>query len=147
MFTRGLYAFTLFVLTSVLAGCSRQAWVAAGQAVAASQQSAPVALLVYGGQGHKTFLGCVNCAETSQSSVLNAYTYGSPYGQTIFNHYSEYGSAYSSESACNPYATDPPVIVDANGTYYGRLTLNEYHSEIGIGRSYVEWSRTKVCNG
>ncbi len=138
MLVRGLYALTPFALTLALAGCSRQAWIAAGQAVAASQQSAPAALLVFGGQGHKTFV--------NQSSVLNAYTYGSPYGQTIFNHYSEYGSAYSSESACNPYATDPPVIVDSNGTYYGRLTLNQYHSEIGTGRKFVEWLQTKVCN-
>jgi hypothetical protein len=39
----------------------------------------------------------------------------------------------------HPYATDPPVIVDSNGRYYGRLTLNRYHSEIGIGRQYMGW--------
>ena len=49
-------------------------------------------------------------------------------------------------SACNPYATDPPVIVDSAGHYYGRLTLNQYHGEIGAGRNYVEWLKEKVCS-
>jgi hypothetical protein len=81
----------------------------------------------------------------SQSSVLNSFSFGSPYGQTIFNHYSDFGSAYSSMGSCNAYATDPPVIVDASGRYYGRLTLNEYHTEIGIGRNYIGWLKEKVC--
>ena len=48
---------------------------------------------------------------------------------SIANHYSEYGSRYSMYGACNPYATDPPVIVDGNGSFYGRLTLNGYHAQ------------------
>jgi hypothetical protein len=81
----------------------------------------------------------------SQSSIFNSYSYGSSYGQTIFNHYSEFGSAYSTWGACNAYALDPPVIVDSSGRYYGRLTLNEYHAEIGIGRNYTGWLKEKVC--
>jgi len=49
--------------------------------------------------------------------------------QSIFNPYSQFGSRYSAYSACNPYATDPPVIVDENGNYYGRLTVNTYYGD------------------
>lgn len=128
-------------------GCSRAAWQAAAQgAAAASAPPTPTALLLFGGQNHKTFLGCLNCSEMSQSSIFNTFGYGSSYGQTIFNHYSDYGSAYSTWSACNPYATDPPVIVDSAGHYYGRLTLNLYYTEIGTGRNYVGWLKEKVCS-
>ena len=128
-------------------GCTRAAWQAAAQGAAtgAAPAQAPSALLVFGGSDHKTFLGCLNCSEYGQSSIKNQYSFGSPYGHTIFNHFSEYGSEFSSDSACNPYATDPPVIVDGDGNYYGRLTVNEYHYQIGIGRNLVAWLKTSVC--
>jgi hypothetical protein len=137
---------SLALLCALFCGCSRAAWQAAAQgAASASAPATPPALLLYGGSDHKTFLGCLNCSEMSQSSVFNSFSYGSSYGQTIFNHYSDFGSAYSTLGACNAYATNPPVIVDSSGHYYGRLTLNEYHSEIGIGRNYVGWLKEKVC--
>lgn len=147
MLSKGFSLLTLLVFCTLTA-CSRGAWATAVQGLGAGmaqQQSAPVALLLFGGNDHKTFLGCLNCAESSQSSVLNQFSYGSPYGQTIFNHYSDFGSAYSLTGACNPYATDPPVIVDSSGRYYGRLTLNQYHAEIGTGRNYIDWLKAKVC--
>lgn len=148
MLVRGLCVFVVSLTLCVSSGCSKATWSGALQEMAAgaSQQSAPATLLVFGGEDHKTFLGCLNCSETSQSSILNPYSYGSPYGQTIFNHYSDYGSQYSNEGACSRYAQDPPVIVDSNGNYYGRLTVNQYHAQIGIGRNYIEWLQTKVCN-
>jgi hypothetical protein len=48
-------------------------------------------------------------------------------------------------SACNQYASDPPVIVDQDGQFYGRLTLNSYHVQIGIGAKYVSWLSETVC--
>jgi hypothetical protein len=141
--------FSLALLCAMVCGCSRAAWQAAAQGAASGVASAGApqtpALLLYGGSGHKTFLGCLNCSEMSQSSVFNSYSFGSAYGQTIFNRYSDFGSEYSIWGACNAYATDPPVIVDASGRFYGRLTLNEYHSEIGIGRNYFGWLKEKVC--
>lgn len=118
----------LFVVFGLAIGCSRAAWQAAAQGAAAGAAASapaqtPTALLVFGGTDHKTFLGCLNCSEYGQSSIQHAYSYGSPYGQTVFNHFSQYGSELSNESACNPYATDPPVIVDSNGKFYGRLTF------------------------
>jgi hypothetical protein len=116
-----------------------------GNSTGASTTSAHK-IMIFGGEGHKTYLGCLNCSEYATDSVTNSYgTHGSSYGsESIFNHYSEYGSAYSSYGACNSYASDPPVIVDESGTYYGRLTLNTYHSEIASGRNFLSWL-TAVC--
>jgi hypothetical protein len=145
---RGAAATALYVsliLAFALPGCSpaaRQATAGAiaGAAAGAAQTTQPM-LLLFGGEDHKTYLGCLNCSEYASDSVLNKYgEHGSPYSsESIFNKYGEFGSLYSSYGACNPYATDPPVIVDHDGRYYGRLTLNRYHSEIGIGRNYLAW--------
>ena len=89
---------------------------------------APTALLVYGGEGNRTFLGCLNCGEYDANSVRNQYgPHGSPYAaESITNKYGEFGSPYSPTSACNPYGSDPPIVVDAQGGFYGRLSANRY---------------------
>jgi hypothetical protein len=97
--------------------------------------------MIFGGQGHRTYLGCLTCSQYATDSVLNEYgTHGSPYSsESILNHFSQYGSPYSSYSACSPYTSDPPVIVDHQGSFYGRLTLNEYHSERTHIESALRW--------
>jgi hypothetical protein len=104
-------------------------------------------MMIFGGPDHKTYLGCLTCSKYENDSILNRYgQHGSPYsGESIWNRYGEFGSRYSTYGACNPYATDPPVIVDSNGTYYGRLTLNLYHPEIGVGRRLHDWLAQTVC--
>jgi hypothetical protein len=104
-------------------------------------------LMLFGGESHKVYLGCINCSEYSTDSVFNKYgTFGNPYSSTsVWNHYSDYGSAYSIWGACNPYASDPPVIVDVDGNFYGRLTLNEYNAQIGMGGKFHNWLFTVVC--
>lgn len=122
---------------AVGSGCSQSTWQTIGAiATAASQASAAqggtsafapgTELLIFGGQDHKTFLGCLNCSASSTSSVLNQYSqYGSSYSaSSIFNKYGIFGSAYSNYGVCSTYATDPPVIVNRAGGYFGRLTLN-----------------------
>jgi hypothetical protein len=42
----------------------------------------------------------------------------------LWNQYGTYGSRYSSDSPFNPYAQNPPVIVDPDGNFYGYFTLN-----------------------
>ncbi len=103
--------------------------------------------MIFGGEDHRTYLGCLSCSEYSSDSVLNEYgTHGSPYSsESIWNHYSQFGSRYSSYGACNEYANDPPIIVDPEGTFHGRLTLNAYHSQLGIGAHYRDWLQNKVC--
>ncbi len=103
--------------------------------------------MLFGGTNHTVYLGCLNCSEYASDSVKNSYgTHGSAYSsESIFNHYGPYGSAYSTESACSEYASDPPVIVDQNGKYYGRLTLNSYHAQIGMGAELAGWLAA-VCH-
>jgi hypothetical protein len=98
-------------------------------------------LMLFGGPGHRTYLGCLNCAEYATDSVLNQYgTHGSAYNlDSIFNQFGDYGSAYSQYSACNPYAFDAPVIVDSAGNFYGRLTVNAYIAERTHNETIVAW--------
>lgn len=105
-------------------------------------------LMIFGGTNHTVYLGCLNCSEYAADSVKNVYgTYGSPYSQdSIFNRFGPYGSPYSAGSACSEYATDPPVIVDQAGRYYGRLTLNHYATDIGIGVRLFGWLAA-ACHG
>ena len=88
-------------------------------------------LMLFGGPNHRTYLGCLNCSEYATDSVKNRFgRHGSGFSSdSIFNEFSSYGSAFSSHSACNPLASDPPVIVDDAGAFYGRLTINEIHSQ------------------
>lgn len=98
-------------------------------------------VMVYGGQSHDTFLGCFSCSKYSPDSIFNEYgTYGSKYSSTsIFNEYGPYGSAYSSLSACSPYASDPPVLVDAGGGFYGSLTINTSHPQAIKDSEIIAW--------
>lgn len=107
----------------------------------------PPKLLLFGGRDHRTYLGCLNCSQYAADSIFNSYgTNGSPYSsESIWNPYSEFGSAYSTYGVCSPYASDPPVIVDSEGRFYGRLTLNAYHPQRGIGVQYYEWLQSAVC--
>lgn len=89
------------------------------------------ALYLYGGSGHDVYLGCLNCDAYSLKSVWNENgTFGSQYSHTsIWNSYCIYGSEYSSYSPFNSYASYPPVIVDADGNFYGYFTVNESHNK------------------
>lgn len=105
------------------------------------------ALLLYGGSDHQTFLGCLNCSQFDASSVWNQYgTYGNKYNtNSVFNPYGQFGSKYTNTGACNLYATDPPVIVDGAGNYYGRLTVNSYAGPIR-NAAIIAWL-TGLCAG
>ena len=148
--------YATLVLIVMLSGCSpaarrNVAAVAAGAAQgtggASASETGAAKLMIFGGTDHKTYLGCLNCSEYATDSVFNQYgQHGSRYSsESIWNHYSEYGSAYSTNGACNAYATDPPVIVDSVGNYYGRLTLNRYHVGFGAGANYYNWLKQSVC--
>jgi hypothetical protein len=88
-------------------------------------------LYIFGGENHDVFLGCLNCNTYTSNSIWNEYgTYGNHYSITsIWNEYGTYGSTYSSLSPWNSYASDPPVVVDENGNFYGYLTINIYNSQ------------------
>ena len=107
-------------------------------APAAAQQTP--ALLLYGGQDHKTFLGCLNCADSNENSVMNGmgdYKWNSSFG--IWNNFGDFKSQFSEFSACNATATDAPIIVDESGNYYGRLSLNE-SIDGGVCSAQATWA-------
>jgi len=148
--------YAILVLIVVLSGCSPAArrnvaavatGAAQGAAGASASETGVAKLMIFGGMDHKTYLGCLNCSEYATDSVFNEYgQHGSRYSsESIWNHYSEYGSAYSSYGACNLYASDPPVIVDGTGKFYGRLTLNTFHAQLGAGANYYNWLKQSVC--
>ncbi len=137
MFLRKIFIVTAFILT----GCSSQNMTAFMKGVESAASSNTSTLMIYGGQSHKQFLGCLNCSEYDSNSVMNTYgNFGSSYSSTsISNSYSEYGSPYSQYSACNQYATNPPVIVDSQGNFYGYLTINHYKSQAIKDRNVITW--------
>lgn len=85
-------------------------------------------LLIFGGKDHDVYLGKLNTSKYNTESIWNPYgTYGSKYNQnSIWNPYGNYGSAYSHLSPFNAYASNPPVIVDHDGNFYGYFTVNKY---------------------
>ncbi|MCI0622099.1 MAG: hypothetical protein L0387_10595 [Acidobacteria bacterium] len=104
-------------------------------------------LMLFGGPEHRVYLGCLNCAEYEPDSVLNpAGRYGSPFHEpSIWNRFGAYGSQFSEYSACNQFAGDPPVIVDEGGKFYGRVSLNLNHSQLGVGLQLHAWLKATVC--
>ena len=88
-------------------------------------------LHLYGGKNHDVYLGCLTCSNYDASSIWNSYgTYGSKYNSdSIWNNYGTYGNKYNSECPWNTYATNPPVVVDKEGNFYGYFTLNKYQDK------------------
>ena len=74
------------------------------------------------------FLGCLNCSEYSSESICNQYgNYGSEYSSvSIWNEYGNYGSEFGSESPWNEFSSNGPKIVDRDGNYYGRFSINTF---------------------
>lgn len=85
-------------------------------------------ILIFGGKNHDVFLGCLNCTKYDNNSIWNKYgDFGSKYNEKcIWNKYSEYSGKYSDFSPFNKYASYPPVLVDADGNFYGYFTANKY---------------------
>ena len=88
-------------------------------------------LLIFGGRNHDVYLGCLNCSKYETSSIWNQYgAHGSKYNsQCIWNQYGQYGGKYSNTSPFNPHASNPPVLVDEDGNFYGYFTANKYHTK------------------
>jgi hypothetical protein len=88
-------------------------------------------LLLFGGDDHDVFLGCLTCSKYNSSSVWNAYgPYGSEYSAgSIWNAYGAYGSQYRQGSPWNAYSSAAPVVVDREGRFYGYFSANTYHAK------------------
>lgn len=88
-------------------------------------------LLLFGGKAHDVFIGCLSCSKYDSGSVCNKYgDHGSKYNdKSIWNKYADYGSKYSDLSPWNKYASNPPVVVDREGAFYGYFTANQYQDK------------------
>jgi hypothetical protein len=104
-------------------------------------------LLLFGGSNHDVFLGCFSCNEFASDSIFNEFgAYGSEFRQdSIFNDFGTYGSSFSQFSPCNRIASNPPVLVDENGGFYGYLTLNRSKANAIRDPDVLRWLETAVC--
>lgn len=90
-----------------------------------------VKLMIFGGEGHRTYLGCLNCPDTETDSIFNVVgEHGSSVSEaSIWNPVGSFGSGVSNYSPWNALGSDPPIIVDGNGTSYGYFTVNKLHAD------------------
>lgn len=97
-------------------------------------------LLIYGGENHEEFLGCLNCPHYKQESICNRYgKYGREYSQnSIFNRYGKYGRKHSPESPWNTAyrSSSAPILKDRYGKDKGYLSIkdNRYDTANSSGR-------------
>jgi hypothetical protein len=99
-----------------------------------AKTSAPVRML-FGGVNHKTYLGCLTCDTTAAESIFNSsgrfghcsgwYSNDNVYCHSPLSSFGSTGFVTPKSSACGAYASDPPVIVDQYGQYYGRFSIGE----------------------
>lgn len=88
--------------------------------------SAPGTILIFGGRGHKEYLGCLTCDQFENSSVWNDTSdYGWHNSVGKWSNVGEYGSTVDQHSACNEYSTDPPVMVRPDGRFVARLSVSD----------------------
>lgn len=102
-----------------------------------AEGQATKALLLFGGDNHKTFLGCLNCVDTNDASVCNDVgQYGSDVARnSIWNDVGPYGSDVSPTSPWNDVSQDAPIIVDRDGRSYGYFSANDVHHD----RTRIDW--------
>jgi hypothetical protein len=88
-------------------------------------------VMIYGGENHDVYLGCITCTQFNGESVWNENgVYGTKNNNlSIWSEFSEYGNEFSYLSPWNEYATHPPILVDENGGYYGYFTRNPYFKD------------------
>ncbi|MFQ5417664.1 MAG: hypothetical protein ACE5FL_11515 [Myxococcota bacterium] len=98
-------------------------------AVLSLPSQAPAAdnsLLLFGGEDHDRFLGCLSCWRSEAFSVWNEKSeYGSTtHPDSIWNPNGRFGAATSLLSPWNSWAPNPPIVVDRAGNLYGFFTRN-----------------------
>ena len=94
-------------------------------------------LLLFGGEGGTTFLGCLNCSDTTATSVCNLNgEFGSGESlASIWNDLGDFGSEASDHSPWSDASANPPMILDRNGDPYGYFTRNKAHRS----RTRIPW--------
>jgi hypothetical protein len=99
----------------------------------------------------RTFIGlleCINCIETDPVSINNPNGIYGNFGSTtsVWNQFSAWGSEFGQFSACNPLATNPPVVYNhQTGAFIGELTVNQLRLYAIQDADIVNWLQTSVC--
>ena len=90
-------------------------------------------ILLFGGNNHDEFLGCLDCNRLDSDSICNKFgTYGSLFSSdSIFNRFGTYGSRFNSSSPWNRFSSSNsvPVAVDRQGASYGYFTINRFRTD------------------
>jgi hypothetical protein len=129
----GNYVVSLYVSANgVVSGVSTVVIAARG-----GSANLEVDLYLYGGAGHGTFLGCLTCSEEVLMSVCNLTgKYGSPQSQmSIWNDLGRFGDVASASSPWSHFYDSGPVIVGADGMFYGYMTVNGGQQQ----QTQIEW--------
>jgi hypothetical protein len=102
---------------------------AIGSLTSAPASAAERSLYLFGGPEHEEFLGCISCYTSTVFSIWNgAGDYGSTtHPNSIWNQNGKFGARTSLLSPWNTWATQPPIVVDRNGNFYGYFTRNPDH--------------------
>ncbi len=111
-------------------------------------------LMIFGGEDHDVYLGNLNTSKFDSNSIWNEFgNYGNRFSSDcIWNQFGTYGNEFSQYSPFNKFASDPPVLVDKDGHFYGYLTANEYHNKranfnlANIVCKYFEYIREDVSD-
>ncbi|MFA7359441.1 MAG: hypothetical protein WC139_00245 [Candidatus Kapaibacterium sp.] len=88
-------------------------------------------LMLFGGENHDVYLGCLTCTQYHSESVWNeSGIYGTKFNNlSIWSEFSDFGNEFSHLSPWNEYATAPPKIIDENGVFIGYFTRNPYYKQ------------------
>lgn len=90
-------------------------------------------LLLFGGEGHDDFLGCLNCDQYSGEAICNELgSFGNSFrSSSIFNGFGPYGNSFNQSSPWNQFSrsTSVPVVVDRDGNFYGYFTINAFRRD------------------
>jgi len=125
----------------------KKAFLISALVLASSTAYAEKKIMLFGGPNHDVYLGCLNCSDIASDSIHNDIgKYGSDISSTsIFNDIGQYGSNISQYSPCNDIASNPPVLVDEDGGFYGYLTLNDIKPKSITDPKILAWLKYKVC--
>jgi hypothetical protein len=82
-------------------------------------------MLIYAGPLNREYLGCLNCDQFDVNSVWNGHSpFGWDNGYPSNSHFATYRASHGRYSACDPFAAEPPILVDTSGKGYGRLNVS-----------------------
>lgn len=103
-------------------------------------------LLIFGGDNHEVYLGCL-CEGQESDSIFNLTgEYGSDLSDnSMRNKFGPYGSNSADTSACSPGATHPPSVVASDGKSLGLLTLNTSLKKRIVTPSVADWL-ARMCS-